>query len=85
MKGNRQKVVKVEKPKDKRYYKKMGIIQLCIGIVLVAAGFITYFGAFTLFGGGFLVLAATNYIQYKGEKKATENPDAEPRDSLNHR
>ncbi|MBR5261206.1 MAG: hypothetical protein IKV47_03435 [Oscillospiraceae bacterium] len=82
MKGNRQKVVKVEKPKDKKYYKKMAIIQLCIGIVLAAAGFVTYFGAFTLFGGGFLVLAATNYLQYKGEKKA-EDPKSEPSDSLN--
>ena len=35
-----------------------------------------------LFGGGFLVLAATNYLQYKGEKKA-EDPKSEPSDSLN--
>jgi len=85
MKGNRQKTVKVEKPKTKEHYKKLAIIQLCVGIVLVAVGFITLFGAFTLFGGGFIVLAATNYLQYKGEKKKVENPEAEPGDSLNHR
>ncbi len=85
MKGNRQKVVKVEKPKTKEQYKKLAIIQLCVGIALVVIGFLTLFGAFTLFGGGFIVLAATNYIMYKGEKKAAENPSAEPGDSLNHR
>lgn len=85
MKGRRQKTVKVEKPKTKEQYKKLAIIQLCVGIALMIVGFITLFGAFTLFGGGFIVLAGTNYLQYKGEVKKEENPSAEPSDSLNNR
>ncbi|MBR4952880.1 MAG: hypothetical protein IKZ30_00035 [Oscillospiraceae bacterium] len=83
MKGNRQKTVKVKKPKTKEQFKRDAIVQLCAGIALVVIGFLSLFGAFTLFGGGFLVLAASSYLQYKGEKKKVENPEAEPSDSLN--
>lgn len=85
-KETKSKATAPEKEKDPKRVKNIMIFQLVLGVVLIVIGFVLRFGAFTLFGGGCLLLALTNHITLKGTPKSRkEAASTPPSDSLPHK
>lgn len=75
-----------EKKQDPKRVKGFMIFELILGVVLILIGFALRFGAFTMFGGGCLLLALTNHITLKGTPKSRKEAESTPpSDSLPHK
>ena len=80
-KETKSKAPASEKEKDPKRVKNTMIFQLVLGVALLIVGFVLRFGAFTLFGGGCLLLALTNYVTLNGTPKSRKE-STPPSDSL---